>query len=529
MLAFRLIKLFKSSMCTTDSTAAKKQKMGCMNSKSTIRVAQWNVLADGLGKDGFVAAEFVPIRETSAATSAKYEAMQFMELIRKAKIDDKESGVIKAMNELKKAEKKLKKLEEGSPDVEKLKAEIATKKGAVAKSKLVKLQKQFAKSPELERINSEILDWGVRYNRIKSLLLRADPDIITFQEMDHVKQFLDDGTFSDTYTCLLDDTDYQVPFYIEEKDKSGDTRRPENYMAGLLSAKAAFCPKSYSNAYTFRKKRPRPGSHLDDDGVAIFWKKDKFEPMELAFLQYPSKEGDVKRNGSVAVTLAHKASGQLINVVTAHLPSGDEVPKEQERLNVLKDPAAEFVAQRLCRQENGTWKQVPYEASKKFDGLVSFVQHYEENETSRTIFALDTNSRPSFPLTDASGLQKTNVWNTIIQESGLESVWVQSFFLNEEGKALNPDLPFVASVNKMRGPSSEQPSKIGEHQLELIDHIFTNASSSRLVRDVQVHEAQTVPLAPLQYKTKEGEAEIRLNPSVNMPSDHLPVVVDISL
>ena len=33
--------------------------------KKRIRVAQWNVLADGLGRDGFVATELLPIRETS--------------------------------------------------------------------------------------------------------------------------------------------------------------------------------------------------------------------------------------------------------------------------------------------------------------------------------------------------------------------------------------------------------------------------------------------------------------------------------
>lgn len=501
----------------------------CMATKNKIRIAQWNILADGLGIDGFVATEFLPIRETSSATSAKYEATQFMELIRQAKEDDTKNGIIEAMNELKKTEKKLKKLKSGSADGDKLKQEISDKKGIVSKSKLVKLKKQFESSPELERINSEILDWNMRYSRIKSLLLRADPDVITFQEIDHVKQFLDDGTFSSKYTCLLeDDAVYQTPFYSDKDDESNDTRRPENYVTELMQSKAAFCPKSYSNAYTFRKKRPRPGSHVDDDGVAIFWKRDKFNPMELGFLQYPTKEGGVKREGSVVVTLKHKASGQLINVLTAHLPSGNEVTKEIERLNVLKDPSAEFTAQRLCRQEKG-WKQVPYEADKKFDGLISFVQYYEDRQSSLTIFALDTNSRPTFPLTESSSGEKTNVWNSILQGSTLESVWVQSSLLNEEGKAINQDLPFVASVNKMRGPSSDQPSKIGEHQLELIDHIFTNARNSRLIRDVQVHDVLPVPLAPLQYASKEGKAEISLNPSISMPSDHLPVVVDLEL
>jgi endonuclease/exonuclease/phosphatase family metal-dependent hydrolase len=524
-------------MCTRDNKKTKTNNdMGnCKSPRSTIRVAQWNILADGLGQDGFVATEFVPIRETSAATSKKYGAVEFMELIRIAKQEDTKTGIMKALGDLKKAEKKLKKLPDASSaDASKLKNEITSLKETVSKSKLVKLKKQFERSPELERIDSEILDWNVRYSKIKALLLRTDPDVITFQEIDHVQQFLNDGIFSSKYTCLVDHTQtYETPFYAEDAhDQSKDTRRPDNYMSELLQRKAAFCPKSYSNAYNFRKKRPRPGTHLDDDGVAIFWKKDRFEPLELGFLRYPTKEGDSKREGAVAVTLQHKTSAQKIHVLTAHLPSGDETAKEQERLNVLRNPSAEFLAQRVVRQgdKNGVlaWEPAPYQG-KKFDGLLSFVQYYSSmSETSRTIFALDTNSRPTFPLTEA-GNQKTNVWNSILEQSDLESVWVQSSILDTDGKATNPKLPFVASVNKMRGPSSDQPTKIGEHQLELIDHVFTNARNSRLVKDVELGESIMAPLAPLQYASKEGKAEISLNPSLSMPSDHLPVVVDIDL
>ncbi|CAJ1949285.1 unnamed protein product [Cylindrotheca closterium] len=520
------------------NTMKKTPKAAKIAKETTIRVLQWNILADGLGQDGFLSTEFVPIRESSAATANGYEAIQFMQMVREAKVDDAKSGAIQAMNDLKKAEKKLKKLKDGSSaDVAKLKQEIASMKDTVSKSKLVNLKQKFEHSPELERVNAETLDWNVRYSRIKALLLRADPDIITFQEMDHLKQFLDDGTFSSKYTCLLDAQGrYRPPFYNSD-DTSKDSRRSENYMKQLIQSQAAFCPKSYSHAYNFRKKRSRPGAKdLDDDGVAVFWKKDKFEATELGYLEYPPKEGDSKKEGALAVTLYHKTSKQSINVLTAHLPSGDDVAKEQERLSVLKNPTAMCVAQRLCRQGNGEWKQVPYEANYKFDGLLAFIQYYTQQDAKqtspRTIFALDTNSRPTFPLTDASSAtkgEKTNVWNSIRQGSNLESIWVQTSFLDSNGKATNPQYPFVATVNKMRGPSSDQPSKIGEHQLELIDHIFTNARNSHVVKDVQISETEIIPLAPLQYASKEGKAEVSLNPSMSMPSDHLPVVVDIAL
>ncbi|KAL3939628.1 MAG: hypothetical protein SGBAC_005675 [Bacillariaceae sp.] len=503
-------------------------------SEKSIRLLQWNILADGLGKDGFLSTEFVPIRESSAATAKKYKADEFMKLVRQAKVDDGNSGAVQAMNDLKKAEKRMKKLQP-QDDEEKLKQQVASAKDTVSKSKLVNLKKQFERSPELERVDAEILDWNMRYHRIHALLLRANPDIITFQEIDHLKQFLDDGIFSSKYTCMLDfKSNYQIPVYHE--DSSKDARRPENFMSELMRAKAAFFPKSYSNAYNFRKRDHPSGKDFDDDGVAVFWKTAKFEATELGFLEYPAKAGDSKRQGALAVTLRHKKSNQLINVLTAHLPSGDDVAKEQERLNVLRNPTSEFAAQRLCRQDNGAWKQIPYEVNQKFDGFLSFIQYYtpskDTNQTkSRIIVALDTNSRPCFPLTDTSTTngEKANVWNSFLQGTNLESIWVQSSILDLDGKPKNPKLPFVASVNKMRGPSSAQPSKIGEHQLELIDHIFTNAKNSQIVKEVQISEALRIPLAPLQYPAKEGPAEIQLKPTLTMPSDHLPVLVDIEL
>jgi len=492
---------------------------------------QWNVLADGLGQDGFLSTEFSPIRESPSSNSKKYEASQFVLLVRQAKLDDAKSGAIQAMNNLKKAEKKLKKMAPNkSADqtvLQQLKTDIASMKGTIEKSKLVHLKQEFERSPELERVDTEILDWNVRYSLMKALLLRTDPDIITFQEMDHLKQFLDDATFSSIYTCMVDpNCTYQTPTYGEDKTK--DDRRPENFLPHLLQSKAAFCPKSYSNAYNFRKKRSPLGADLDDDGVAIFWKKDKFQPIELGFLHLPSKPGESKtKGGCLAVTLLHKASNQSINVLTAHLPAGDDVGKEQERLATLKNPSAAFVAQRLRRQDNGAWKQVIYEANQKFDGIISFVKYYSDRTTDqtnpRTVFALDTNSRPTFPLDEG----KTNVWNSIRQGcSKLECIWVQNSFLDDNGNSTK--YPIVASVNKMRGPSSDQPSKIGEHQLELIDHIFTDAPS-KVVQDDQASGSKYVQMAPVRYPAKEGHAEVSLIPNIAMPSDHLPVVVDIQL
>lgn len=502
--------------------------------KTKIRLMQWNVLADGLGADGFLATEFSPIRESSAAGSGGFEATKFLEMVRRAKEEDLSSGVITTMKRLKIEEKRLKKMYVSSDkEYVELKEKVAAMKAEVAESLLVKLKKQFEESPELKRVDVELLDWKMRYNRIKTIVLSADPDVITFQEMDHLKQFLEDGEFSSRYTCIVDtQKKYNTPTYSDPVRE--DDLCPANYMSHLVQSHAAFAPKSYSHAYKFRKQRDKCAVDLDDDGVAVFWKRDKFKPVELGYLQYPPE--NEKNAAAVAVTLQHLATTEIINVVTTHLPSGDDAKKEQERVAVLKSAAAAWTARRICLNVNGFWKEISYEADTRFDGVLSYARYFAERrriDSSRTLFALDANSRPTFPLIrqkmpNGDG-DETNVWRMILEGTGLESVWVQVSYLESSGNATDSKFPYVASVNKMRGPSSDQPSKIGEHQLELIDHVFTNATESTIVKDIQINDNVKVAMAPLRYEKKEGDAELHLYPNSAMPSDHLPVLVDIVL
>eukprot|EP00527_Entomoneis_sp_CCMP2396_P004847 CAMPEP_0198141036 /NCGR_PEP_ID=MMETSP1443-20131203/4104_1 /TAXON_ID=186043 /ORGANISM="Entomoneis sp., Strain CCMP2396" /LENGTH=503 /DNA_ID=CAMNT_0043803641 /DNA_START=78 /DNA_END=1586 /DNA_ORIENTATION=- len=496
-------------------------KKGTKDKETKIRLMQWNILADGLGEDGFLTTEFSPIHESSAAGAERYQSTEFMNMVRKAKEEDVASGKIKTMKYLKVEQKRLSKMnpvsDKDNQEYVKQTEKVAVLTASVNESLLVKLKQKFENSPELKRVDTDILDWKLRYNRIKEIILRADPDIITFQEMDHLKQFLEDGSFSSRYTCVVEEQKkYITPTYSDPARE--DDLRPENYMNHLLQSRAAFAPKSYSSAYTFRNERDKGGVDLDDDGVAVFWKRDKFKPVELGYLQNPPES--IKTSATVAITLQHVPTNERIHVVTTHLPSGDDSVKEQERLAVLRNPMAEWTARRVCLDENGSWNEVAYEADKSFDGIVSYVRYFAErhtNDSSRTVFALDANSRPSFPRIRSAFLNgdaaETNVWKTILEGAELESIWVQMSYLDSSGEVMDSKYPFVATVNKMRGPSSNQPSKIGEHQLELIDHVFTNATESILVKAVVMKDKVEVPMAPVRYKRKEGEAELKLIPT----------------
>eukprot|EP00980_Cylindrotheca_fusiformis_P005455 scaffold1169_cov120-Cylindrotheca_fusiformis.AAC.5 len=510
-----------------------------------LRLMQWNILADGLGEDGFLTTEFSPIHEIISSEtdgSKSFPANEVIKMVRQAKSEDMANGSIHAMKRLRVEKKRLKKLqtlssEQDSQGIDKLKETIAAIQQEVDESQLVKIKKQFENSPELKRVVSEILNWEMRYNRIRTIVLSADPDVITFQEMDHLKQFLEDEVFSSRYTCMIDaKAKYNVPTYSDPTKEEEDDLRRANYMAHLLKSRAAFAPKSYSHAYNFRKNRNNGAAamDLDDDGVAVFWKRDQFMPVELGYLQFPPEKE--RSAAAIAITLQHVTTKERINVLTTHLPSGDDAEKEQERLTVLKNPQVVWTAKRLCLDGDGSWNEVAYELDKPFDGVVSYVRYFVERQKiddSRTIFALDANSRPSFPLIRSKTIgepKETNVWRMILEGTGLDSVWVQMLYLDSSsGRAVDPKYPIVASVNKMRGPSSDQPSKIGEHQLELIDHVFTNAATSTLVKEVEINDNLKVPMAPVCYATKEGEAELHLYPTSAMPSDHLPILVDIEL
>eukprot|EP00588_Corethron_pennatum_P003842 CAMPEP_0194286706 /NCGR_PEP_ID=MMETSP0169-20130528/33095_1 /TAXON_ID=218684 /ORGANISM="Corethron pennatum, Strain L29A3" /LENGTH=92 /DNA_ID=CAMNT_0039033211 /DNA_START=20 /DNA_END=295 /DNA_ORIENTATION=+ len=75
---------------------------------SAIRLLQWNILADGLGDDGFLSTEYSPIQE-AGGDGAGYEASRFMALVRAAKQQDRAGGLVDKMGALKAAEKTAKK------------------------------------------------------------------------------------------------------------------------------------------------------------------------------------------------------------------------------------------------------------------------------------------------------------------------------------------------------------------------------------------------------------------------------------
>eukprot|EP00957_Ditylum_brightwellii_P024824 1876427-Ditylum_brightwellii.AAC.1 len=141
-----------------------------------------------------------------------------MKLVREAKLADTASGMASKFSELKGAEKMLKKLKESAEGYSELRESTRKLREETDRSELVKLKKQFQNSPQLQKVDGEILSWSKRSERIKRIVLQARPDVITFQEMDHVQQFLQDKDFSARYTCMVDAAKaYKPPTYTGHK------------------------------------------------------------------------------------------------------------------------------------------------------------------------------------------------------------------------------------------------------------------------------------------------------------------------
>merc|ERR1712110_947240 len=109
----------------------------------------------------------------------------------------------------------------------------------------------------------------------------------------------------------------------------------------------------------------------------------------------------------------------------------------------------------------------------------------------------------------------SSCWRSLRNALGA-SVW--DYYFNSEGTptgGTGVDPP--VTTNKARGPLSGQAKKIGLHAYYLIDHIFFN-DAFKLERHAY---------RPQQFSSAASALEVVV-PALEVPSDHYPVVVDLT-
>merc|ERR1712032_1608261 len=101
--------------------------------------------------------------------------------------------------------------------------------------------------------------------------------------------------------------------------------------------------------------------------------------------------------------------------------------------------------------------------------------------TMPTILAMDANANP---FGEGKG-DDPSVWKAFMEIKSVASVWEGHLDASQPPVSHGGSAPEApVSMNKMRGPASGQPTKIGLHAYQLIDHMFYSKDSFSEVRHV---------------------------------------------
>jgi len=408
-----------------------------------LRIMQFNVLADGLSDDGFMAMPVIDdwpadpgFMPTSNGTAVPFD--QVFEEIAAAKGDE---------------------------------------------SKLLELKSKFTTRAATENAKA-LTDWRGRELQIVLMVLASGvPDILVFEEVDKF-QGLAAALAQIGYRSQVPWASGEyVPAHVEKHSLESDERRTA-FRDFCRSRGHTFLPNLGSTAKKLALKRQAQVTEksaadlLDDDGVAIFWRGDRVEAtlMDVHFLQ-PQSEAAPPKKAVLQVNFRVITSGREVLVFGAHLSSGGKPEDEAKRLKDEVDSPG---------------------------GLVSILRSARNEAASKeaaVLLCMDANSHPQLRSPD----EASSVWRSIHKVLGA-SVWDEFFDEDGTERPVDPSgLQAPITTNKFRGPASDQPRKIGEHAHECIDHIFFDPSVLTLRRHVLPPErfrSSTEALQDLQPSLK---------------------------
>lgn len=451
----------------------------------SLRVMQYNILADAMSDDGFLVRPVLanwPVPERCVPTAAG-DQVEFRTLLAE-------------MMEAK-----------GNPQA------------------LEKCQQKYTCNVSAENTNA-VIDWEARKLQICCLIESFNPDIIVFAELDHYSEFLlclrELGYESQLEQCKKEHPDYRPALLDSFSDK--DPTASKGFAATWAARGYAFLPHLGSiSLHTYMQRGlgkrileaagpefkerlmdPKKGclqrnwyqalppgkvaqllqsagvetpATVDDMGVAVFWKTSRLNALDLQVQPYP---GGGK--GILQLKLKDKQSDATFAILGTHLSSGDTLQDEDERLN----------REILCQ-----------------GGLVAAVEE-AKNAGNAVILCMDANSHPGIRTSGESS------WKVLRQCLGA-SVWDDFFDAEGKPKKIQSEFDPPVTSNKVRGPLSAQAKKIGSHAYYLIDHIFF---------DPVFFELEAHAFEPKQFRSPADALE-EVQPSLLNPSDHYPVIADL--
>mmetsp|Transcript_39640 Transcript_39640/g.93392 ORF Transcript_39640/g.93392 Transcript_39640/m.93392 type:complete len:809 (-) Transcript_39640:105-2531(-) len=542
---------FLQGQAAEERQQANKTKRG---TRYDFKLLQLNILADGLADDGFLAPRrhdtensfFTRVRDTS----------QMVRGIDKIKIDKKKGETA--------ADKPA--MYYGQQHTDKALEEQPLPLANLLHRNEVNLEKE---------IMGQRIDWSTRVHKIIGLVVEADPDIITFQELDHYDEvaallarigYTSRGgigpdpdilePYMKTYKQLMearlkdldavlakwetitkerneeleaaqkafDDAEAELnalgsehvtasDLHLEEKTLAKEQAQArlttakqrvksakkegeadfdavyQGHLRHLESERIAFAPKGNSNARKVwirnNKLRLDPGQELekDDEGSAIFWKRGRF-------MMVPSV-GSIRVRQQVLASGEDPKAAVMVLLQTSWDPDSDEYEADDVAKVAVMTTHLASGPEKECRRhfELNSMKEQMYDdlvdqyypvilsADLNSDMHFDFGNPRMEVKSGdsclanmkTSCFKLITRPELLAPVLEKEPLDKKST-KFATDETSLEGWGMRSIYSEVGSPKLSTKRP--ATVVKMRGPGTDQPHKMGDFQLETIDHVF---------------------------------------------------------
>jgi len=404
----------------------------------------WNILASGMAHDGFLLARAGESQEAlrSRLRSTADLAKRVKDAHRKA---ESSKGKFKLDSSF--AKQVVMAWPDAPPDMK----EDWDKHLAREKAELMKL-----------------IDWNARGERLVQGIAKHSPDVLVLQECDKYAFFCQRLSQLGYNSSVAGKTSIEYPTL-----KASRLQPDADYLKAIAEMGGqgiAFGPKNHSVARRLSQSY-LGDDNADDDGVAIFWKEDRFEALKVDMCTF----GDHASSAAVMVRLKDRSVGREVCILGFHLPSG----KNQEEVR------------HACLRQ--LYKCLP------------------RSEDIPVVLGADMNSDVWFE----EG-QGTSCSKILAEEWNFRSVWDEVTHL-------------PTTVLKMRGVASDQPGKWGELAVETIDYV---ASSAGVVSFEEQDNYPTLSKEERKRVLSMDDMESigkYLIPSATCPSDHRPVIARVSL
>jgi len=330
----------------------------------------------------------------------------------------------------------------------------------------------------------DLSNWASRGPRIVDEIVRERPDVVVLHECDKYDFFCEALAVHGYTSSASGSTEAYNSLKTERLKQDAD------YCASLqdlVRAGLAFAPRRDSPARRFATKAAAMAGDTscvpDDDGTAVFWRHDTFKVVGITVCAFDDKVD----TAAIKVRLAKEGSGHEVDILGFHLPSGPE--KENRR--------------HMCLRELlGWYRETSIATAGAQQGDVALV------------LAADLNSDVWFDHEVGDGTCSHRI---LTEEWGLQSMWQDQVAL-------------PASVLKMRGVASNQPTKWGELMVETIDYIASSTGKLTFDSSCDDYPKWTKEERERVRSMEDQEAISRyLIPSASVPSDHRPVVALVEL